>query len=101
MTKFLGLRKVYDVDQTKPFMVADVLEDGAILPHSVLLSDLPVLTLEADTEIVENEKPQCVCYEYMGDNLDCPIHGLANQEGCDSSMLGQLTAAGFGSGGVL
>lgn len=75
MTKFLGLRKVYDVDPTKPFMVADVLEDGAILPHSVLLSDLPVLSLESLDDITELEKPQCVCYEYMGDNLDCPIHG--------------------------
>lgn len=101
MTKFLGLRKVYDVDPTKPFMVADILEDGAILPHSVLLSDLPVLSLESLDDITELEKPQCVCYEYMGDNLDCPIHGRAKPEGCDSSMLGQLTAAGFGPGGVM
>lgn len=72
MTKLLGIRTVYDIDPSKTFRIADILEDGAILPHSVTLDKLMVVDLEpAD----EPEKPQCACYEFIGDNPDCPIHG--------------------------
>jgi len=23
----------------------------------------------------EKKEPQCNCYEYVGDNPDCPVHG--------------------------
>ena len=67
MTKLIGVRTVYDTDPSKPFRVADVIEDGAILPHSVRIEDLQLSDLE--------EKPVCCCFEYVGDNKDCPIHG--------------------------
>ena len=69
MTKLLGIRTVYDTDPTKPFRVADVIEDGAILPHSVRIEDLNVHDLESADE------PICSCFLYMGDNPNCPEHG--------------------------
>ena len=50
MTKLLGTRTVYDIDPNKTFRIADILESGAILPRSVLLSDLLIseLTESAD-----------------------------------------------------
>lgn len=72
MTKLLGIRTVYDVDPTKTFRIADILTDGALLPHSVTLAELMVMDLEpADGE---DDSKACNCYEYAGDNKDCPIH---------------------------
>lgn len=71
MTKLLGIRTVYDTDPTKPFRVADVIEDGAILPHSVRIEDLNVNDLESADEQI------CCCFEIAGDNADCPEHAGA------------------------
>ena len=92
MTKLLGIRTVYDIDPTKTFRIADILEAGAILPHSVKLDELK---LEDLTE-------QCVCLEYIGDNGYCPVHGqpIGEQEGSDTSMMAQLQDAGYGCGGI-
>lgn len=38
--KILGLRNVYDVDPSKPFLIADVQTVGAILPHGIRLEEL-------------------------------------------------------------
>ena len=87
MTKLLGIRTVYDIDPTKTFRIADILEAGAILPRSVKLSGLMVTDLQE----------QCVCLEYAGDDPKCPVHGYMNeQEGSDTSMSAQLNDSGFG-----
>ena len=90
MTKLLGIRTVYDIDPTKTFRIADILEAGAILPHSVPLSEVMVEDLE--------QPEQCVCLEYAGDDPKCPVHG--EQEGSDTSMMTQLQDAGYGCGGI-
>ena len=84
MKTLLGMRTVYDIDPTKTFRIADILEAGAIIPHSVKLSDLMVTDLQE----------QCVCLEYAGDDPKCPVHG--EQEGSDTSMKAQLNDSGFG-----
>lgn len=71
MTKLLGIRTVYDIDPSKTFRIADILEDGAILPHSVSIAELMVMDLEAD----EEKSSTCLCYEFVGDNPLCPDHG--------------------------
>lgn len=87
MKTLLGLRTVYDIDMNKTFRIADILEAGAILPHSVKLDELK---LEDLTE-------QCVCLEYAGDDPKCPVHGWMNeQEGSDTGMMAQLNDSGFG-----
>lgn len=30
---------------------------------------------QAERDLDEAEKPRCACYEYIGDNPECPIHG--------------------------
>lgn len=100
MTKLLDIRTVYDVDPTKTFRIADILENGAILPHSVSIAELMVMDLEpAD----DDKSEHCLCYEHIGDNPLCPDHWqiYAENEGSDSSMLGQLESSGYGSGGIL
>ena len=89
MTKLLGIRTVYDIDPTKTFRIADILEAGAILPHSVPINEVMIEDLEPE---------QCVCLEYAGDDPKCPVHG--EQEGSDTSMMTQLQDAGYGSQGV-
>ena len=69
MTKLLGLRTVYDIDPTKTFRIADILEDDAILPHSVRIEDLMI------ADLTEEPEKHCCCYEFVGDNKYCPIHG--------------------------
>jgi hypothetical protein len=69
MTKLLGLRTVYDIDPTKTLRIADILEDGAILPISVKIEDLMI------AELTEEPEKHCCCYEFFGDNKDCPIQG--------------------------
>ena len=87
MKTLLGIRTVYDIDPTKTFRIADILEAGAILPCSVRLSELMVTDLQE----------QCVCLEYAGDDPKCPGHGWMNeQEGSDTSMSAQLNDSGFG-----
>jgi hypothetical protein len=52
----------------------------------------------------DDKKPQCCCYEYVGDNSGCPVHGThadEDEEGSDTSMASQLNDAGFGSGGAM
>lgn len=95
MTKLLGIRTVYDIDMTKTFRIADILEAGAIIPHSVKLSDLMVSDLQ-------DENPICVCLEYIGDNGYCPVHGqpLGELEGSDTSTMTQLQDSGYGCGGI-
>lgn len=89
MTKLLGIRTVYDIDQAKTFRIADILEAGAILPHSVPLSEVVVEDLE--------QPEQCRCLEYAGDDPKCPVHGWMNeQDGSDTSMSAQLNDSGFG-----
>ena len=93
MTKLLGIRTVYDIDPTKTFRIADILEAGAILPRSVPLSEVMVEDLE--------QPEQCVCLEYAGDDPKCPVHGWMNeQEGSDTSMMIQLQDASYGCGGI-
>lgn len=93
MTKLLAIRTVYDIDQTKTFRIADILEAGAILPHSVKLSEVMVEDLE--------QPEQCVCLEYAGDDPKCPVHGWMNeQDGSDTSTMTQLNDAGYGCGGI-
>ncbi|MBL0320718.1 MAG: hypothetical protein IPP74_15695 [Alphaproteobacteria bacterium] len=76
--KLLGIRTVYDVDPTKTFRIADILTDGALLPHSVTLAELMVMDLEpADDD--EEKSETCLCYEYAGDNPLCPDHGDAQE----------------------
>lgn len=29
----------------------------------------------------EKKEPQCNCYEYVGDNPDCPVHSQKKAEG--------------------
>jgi hypothetical protein len=87
MKKLLGIRTVYNVDPAKTFRIADILEAGAIVPHSVPLNDLLV------TDLIT-----CTCLEYAGDSYDCPTHGAV--EGSNTSMSAQLNDAGYGSGGV-
>ena len=91
MKKLLGIRTVYDIDHNKTFRIADVLESGAILPHSVPLSEVMVSDLQ-------DENPICVCLEYIGDNGYCPVHGqpLGELDGSDTSMKAQLNDSGFG-----
>jgi hypothetical protein len=79
MTKLLGLRTVYDIDPTKTFRVADILEAGAILPRSVRIDELMVADLAPE---------KCVCFEFMGDNPECPIHG--ELDGSDNRMSTQM-----------
>lgn len=91
MKTLLGIRTVYDIDPNKTFRIADILEAGAILSHSVKLDELK---LEDLTE-------QCVCLEYAGDDPKCPVHGWMNeQEGSDTSTMTQLNDAGYGCGGI-
>ena len=90
MKKLLGIRTVYNVDQTKTFRIADILEAGAILPRSVPLSEVMLEDLK--------QPEQCRCLEYAGDDPKCPVHG--EQEGSDTSMMAQLQDAGYGSQGV-
>ena len=94
MKTLLGIRTVYDIDPTKTFRIADILEAGAILPHSVPLSEVMVSDLQ-------NENPICVCLEYIGDNGYCPVHGqpISELDGSDTSMMTQLQDAGYGCGG--
>ena len=89
MTKLLGIRTVYDIDPTKTFRIADILEAGAILPHSVPINEVMIEDLEPE---------QCRCLEYAGDDPKCPVHG--EQEGSDTSMSAQLNDAGYGCGGL-
>lgn len=39
---------------------------------------------QAERELDEDEKktaePQCCCYEYVGDNSGCPVHGTYFQD---------------------
>jgi hypothetical protein len=67
MTKLLGIRTVYDIDPTKTFRIADILEAGAIIPHSVKLSEVMVSDLQ-------DENPICVCLEYAG-AIPNAVHG--------------------------
>lgn len=92
MKTLLGIRTVYDIDQTKTFRIADIIEAGAILPCSVKLSDLMVTDLQE----------QCVCLEYAGDDPKCPVHGqpISELDGSDTSTMTQLQDAGYGSQGV-
>ena len=71
MKKLLDIRTVYNVDPAKTFRIVDILEAGAILPHSVPLADVMVFDLVID-----------------------------EHEGSDSSMMTQLNDSGFGSEGV-
>ena len=87
MKTLLGIRTVYDIDQTKTFRIADILEAGAIIPHSVPLSEVMVEDLE--------QPEQCRCIEYAGDDPKCPVHG--EQEGSDTSTMTQLQDVGYGS----
>lgn len=75
MTKLLGIRTVYDIDSSKTFRIADILEAGAILPHSVSLAELMVADLEPKDD--EEKSTTCLCYEFVGDNPLCPDHGDA------------------------
>lgn len=84
MTKLLGIRTVYDIDPSKTFRIADILEDGAILPHSVSIAELMVMDLEADEE--QEKSTTCLCYEYAGDNPLCPDHG-DGQEFSESDII--------------
>ena len=72
MTKLIAIRTVYNIDPLKTFRIADILEAGAILPHSVPLTDLMVSDLIMLDEI----------------------------EGSDTSMSAQLNDAGYGCGGI-
>ena len=93
MTKLLGIRTVYDIDPSKTFRIADILEAGAILPRSVPISEVMVEDLE--------QPEQCRCLEYAGDDPKCPVHGWMNeQEGSDTSTMTQLNDAGYGCGGI-
>lgn len=58
---------------------------------------------QEETDIHEAGKhPQCNCYEFVGDNSACPVHGTyTDEDESDTSMSAQLHNAGFGSGGVL
>ena len=94
MTKLLGIRTVYDVDPTKTFRIADILESGAILPHSVTLDKLMIEDLEpAD----DDKSDTCLCYEFVGDNPLCPDHGEA-QEFSDSDIRDHLGIYCLGMG---
>ena len=89
MAKLLGIRTVYDIDPTKTFRIADILEAGAILPHSVPLSEVMLEDLK--------QPEQCRCLEYAGDDPKCPVHGWEKeQEGSDTSTMTQLNYSGFG-----
>ena len=90
MKTLLGIRTVYDIDPAKTFRIADILEAGAILPHSVPLSEVMLEDLK--------QPEQCRCLEYAGDDPKCPVHG--EQEGSDTSMSAQLNDAGYGCGGL-
>jgi hypothetical protein len=72
MKKLIAIRTVYNVDPEKTFRIADILEAGAILPHSVPLNELLVSDL------------------VMLDEL----------EGSETSMSAQLNDAGYGSQGI-
>lgn len=94
MTKLLGIRTVYDVNPAKPFRVADILESGAILPHSVPLDKLMIEDLEpAD----DDKSDTCLCYEFVGDNPLCPDHGDA-QEFSESDIRDQQDLYTIGMG---
>jgi hypothetical protein len=59
---------------------------------------------ERERDLDEQDKRQCCCFEFAGDNDICPIHGAAiieEPEGSDTSATAQLSEAGFGEGGVL
>jgi hypothetical protein len=45
---------------------------------------------------VERKEILCCCLEIAGDDLDCLVH---YPEGSDNTLVGQLSEAGFGSGG--
>ena len=94
MTKLLGIRTVYDIDPAKTFRIADILEAGAILPHSVPINEVMIEDLE--------QPEQCVCLEYIGDNGYCPVHGqpIGELDGSDTSTMTKLQDAGYGSQGV-
>lgn len=93
MKKLLGIRTVYDIDPNKTFRIADILEAGAIVPHSVPLSEVMIEDLE--------QPEQCCCEEYAGDIPNCPVHGWMNeQDGSDTSTKAQLNDSGFGCGGI-
>ena len=96
MTKLLGIRTVYDVDPAKTFRIADILADGALLPHSVTLAELMVMDLEpADDD--EEKSETCTCYEYAGDNPLCPDHG-EGQEFSDSDIIDHSGIYSIGMG---
>ena len=119
MTKLLGIRTVYNIDPNKTFRIADILEAGAIIPHSVKLDELKLEDLQNENCALcdgtgykrvsptilatcdHNEPEQCRCIEYAGDDPECPVHGWANeQEGSDTSTMTQLNDAGYGCGGI-
>jgi len=95
MTKLLGIRTVYDVDPTKTFRIADILENGAILPHSVTMDKLMVEDLEpAD----DDKSDTCLCYEFVGDNPLCPDHGDAQEfTQADEQERNDLYTMGMGA----
>ena len=97
MTKLLGIRTVYDVDPAKTFLIADILTDGALLPHSVTLDELMVMDLEpADDD--EEKSETCLCYEYAGDNPFCPDHGQAQEfTQADEQERNELYTMGMGA----
>ena len=72
MKKLIAIRTVYNVDPAKTFRIADILEAGAVLPHSVPLDQLMV------SDLVMLDEP----------------------EGSDTSMSAQLNDSGYGSQGV-
>lgn len=94
--KLLGIRTVYDVDPTKTFRIADILTDGALLPHSVTLAELMVM----DLETAEEKSETCTCYEFICDNPNCPDHKHLYQVGefSDSDIQDHLGIYNYGMG---
>lgn len=92
MKKLLGLRTVYDIDPTKTFRIADILEAGAILPHSVRIEDLMIADLEA-----EEDDEKCICIFYIGDNGVCPVHGALDDSSADYQESKDLYTMGMGA----
>jgi hypothetical protein len=58
---------------------------------------------EPEINSIQSNQPQCVCYEFAGDNDNCPVHfsWTIDLDGSNTSMESQLNDAGFGSGGVV
>jgi len=88
MTKLLGIRTVYDIDPTKTFRIADILEAGAILPRSVNIADLMLSDL--------TEEPQCICIFYIGDNGVCPVHGTLDDSTAYTREMNDIRTMGNG-----